>query len=469
MTMFLSFIPAKSAYAEEVTIPQAYSTWAFEDLVVGDTYGIYPQSWYFNGMQNPITNAELRVLLAGLRHKLLNTGCVIDYNANAKLNIKDKMTVKEVLEVFYTLISSYEFSGNIGIVSGESAADFMAKSGVFTGNEGELSLKDRCSVEQACVIATRLVTFIYDKLDAASKGFLWEINHGGNKVYLLGSIHLANYDIYPFSNTMINAFKEADVLGVEVDVLNNLLDVNMLLFQYGTYSDGTTLKDHVSAETYEKTVKVAANYGYTEEMISVFKPWAIFTMFSAVSSTSTGTIEEAATASSLGIDMKFLVDAYLFGKPIVELEGYDVQLRMLDSFSDKLAEYLLASTMDAILSLSEGYNTGGTETVELMLDYWHKGDVEGFMKDVAPVLLTSEILDTTELSDEDKDLIALFEEYYTKLFKERDKNMAEKIDGFLKGEGSKTYFVVVGSGHYISDYSVIDILKEKGYEVNQIK
>lgn len=470
ITMLLPFLPARTAFAEEVTsTQQSYSTWAFEDLVVGDTYGIYPQSWYQKGMKNPITESQLRVLLAGLRHKILNTGCVIDYDDNVKLDIKDNMTVKDVLKIFYTLISSYEFNKSIGALPNVNAVDFMAVSGVFTGNEGELSLKDRCSVEQACVIATRLITYIYDKLDAASKGFLWEIKSGDNKVYLLGSIHLADYDIYPFSSKMIKAFNESDVLGVEVDILDNTTDVNMLLIQYGTYQDGTTLKDHVSEETYQKTIKVAASYGYTEDMISVFKPWAIFTMFSAVSNTSTGSIDEAATASSLGIDMKFIIDAYLYGKPIVELEGYDLQLKMLNSFSDKLAEFLLDSTMDSLLALSEGYSTGGSETVYDMLDYWHRGDVEGFMNDVAPILKTSDLPETIELSEEDREILTLLEEYYYKVFTERDRKMAEKIDRFLKGEGNTTYFVVVGSGHYISDYSVIDILKEKGYEINQIK
>ncbi len=51
----------------------------------------------------------------------------------------------------------------------------------------------------------------------------------------------------------------------------------------------------------------------------------------------------------------------------------------------------------------------------------------------------------------------------------RDIGMAAYIDMLLKGEGSTTYFVVVGSGHFISAYSVLDILKEKGYEITQIK
>lgn len=462
LAIFFTILPASTVSAQ-----QPYSPWAFEDLVVGDTYGIYPQTWYSKGMQKPIDEAKLRVLMAGLRHKILNTNRVIDYE-EVDFKLKDKMTVKEVLEFLHSLIASYELDGNIGIVDGGKAVDYMSKYGIFTGKEGELGLNDVCTVEQACVFAIRLVTHIYDALDAASKGFLWEIKSGDNTVYLLGSIHVATYDIYPFSNKMLKAFAESDVLGVELDLVNPSNDGSMLLMEYGVYTDGTTLKDHVSEETYQLTVQVAANYGLSEEYIALFKPWAIFTMFASVTSTNSASLDEAATAAALGIDMKFTVDAYLTGKPIVELEGYDLQLRMLDSFSDELEEYLLLDTMKSIIYQKEVQEkvTNSTSAVDIMLDYWHRGDVEGFMAMMVPLQNDNIPLD---LSDEDKKIMELMEEYNYKLFTERDKGMAEKIDQFLQGEGSTTYFVVVGSGHYISDYSVIDILKDKGYEINQIK
>ncbi|MDD4113301.1 MAG: TraB/GumN family protein, partial [Herbinix sp.] len=123
-------------------------------------------------------------------------------------------------------------------------------------------------------------------------------------------------------------------------------------------------------------------------------------------------------------------------------------------------------TMDSLSSIMTGEETGGGEALNLILDYWHRGDVEGFMSDIAPLLVAAE---TPDMGDEDKEVVRLMEEYYNKIFKERDKGMANKIDGFLKADGSNTYFVVVGSGHYISDYSALDILKDMGYEINQIK
>lgn len=467
LSMLLTVVPVSNAFAQELdTIQAPYSSWATKDLIVGDTYDIYPQSWYEKGMQAPITHGQLRILLGGLRGKFLNTDCVVDYNEQS-YELKNNMTVEEVLELLYILSSDYEFDGDIGISDNVNALKYMADYGIFSGNEGELSLTDVCTVEQACVIATRLITHIYDALDAASKGFLWQIDSGENTVYLLGSVHMADNDIYPFNNRMLKAFEESDVLGVELDMLSSADLVNSLLLQYGIYTDGTSLKDHVSEDVYAKTVQVTSNFGYTEEMISLFKPWAVYTIFSSLTNSSSGSIEEVGSAAALGIDMKFTIDAYMTGKPVFELEGFELQIKMLNSFSDELAEYLMESTMDAIIDIMSGKLTGGgSQVLDLVLDYWRKGDVEGFMKDIAPLLMAEE---TPDMDEEDKEVLPLMEEYIYKLITERDQGMAEKIDAFLKAEGSTTYFVVVGTGHYISEYSVIDILIDKGYEINQIK
>lgn len=462
ISMLLTVLPANKVYAQE-----DYSQWAFDDLVVGDTYNIYPQSWYEKSMRAPITHGQLRVLLAGMRVKILKTDAVVDYNERI-YKLSNNMTVKEVLEFLYTLISDYEFSGDIGIAEGQRALDYMAKYGVFTGNEGELSLDDICTVEQACVIAARLITHLYDALDAASKGFLWEINSGANKVYLLGSIHIANYDIYPFSKTMLDAFTESDVLGVEVNLLDTSVDTNSLYAKYGMYTDGTTLKDHVPEATYTRVVQIGSLFGLSEDLIAMFKPWVLFNTFVGLANTSSGTMEEAVLAQSLGIDIKFMYDAVFTSKPIIELESYEFQLQVLDSFSDELELYLLETTLDAIyyMLLGPAPASEGTGLVDIMLKYWHEGDAESFLTYIAPILVESEIPD---VSDEDREIAALMEEYYHKIFTERDLGMAKKIDQFLKADGSTTYFIVVGTGHYISDYSVIDILRDMGYEINQIK
>lgn len=474
MTLFFAVFSAGTALAQEgasrETLYQpTISEWAIDDLAVGDTYDIYPQRWYTAGINKPITQAQLRVLMAGIRNKLLKTECVTKV-ADVKYILRNNMTVKDVLEIFYTLINTFEFNKDIGIAEGGNALDYMAKTGIFTGKEGELSLKDTCTIEQACTIATRLVTYIYDALDAASKGFLWEIKSGGNTAYLLGSIHAASYDIYPFSNKMLKAFADSDVLCVEADILNPQADLANLYIQYGYYTDGTTLKDHIPEELYEKAVKAGAALGLTEDVVALMKPWLLYNTISTYTTTSSGNDDELLLATSLGIDMKFLLDAYLTGKPVVELESIEYQLEMFDSFSDELDEFLLDTTLETFFTMNRGNTTADNLMYKLMLQYWHDGDVESFKNAFAASLAPSvNISDYSGLSEYEKKVLTLTEEYVNKLFTERDKRMAAKIDEFLKADGCTTYFIVVGSGHYISNYSVLDILREMGYEINQIK
>jgi hypothetical protein len=441
---------------------KAYSPWAEDDLAVGDTYGIYPQTWYLKDMTAPIRQADLRVLFAGVRNKLIKTDCITKEHT-VSLHLSNPMTVEEVLGAFYQVISGYEYSGNTGLDKQISPATYMSYAGVFTGSEGELSLTDICSVEQACVIATRLITFIYDTLDASSKGFLWVTKYNGNTVYMLGSIHMASYDIYPFSKKILDAFKASDALAVELNMLDSMSSIKSII-KYGMYTDGTTLKDHVSAETYEKTVALAEELGYPEIQIIRFKPWCIYSMFTSLATTDSADEEEASKAAGLGIDYTFTMNAILNEKPILEVEGFEFQAKVLDSFSDELEEFLLNDMIDSINMIQEGINTAGSDSLEDALTYWHEGDIEGFLNYISPEDELPEAL-----TEEEAELKKLGEEYQDKLITQRDIGMANYIDQLLKAEGSATYFVIVGSGHYISNHSVLDLLKEKGYEISQIK
>jgi hypothetical protein len=55
---------------------------------------------------------------------------------------------------------------------------------------------------------------------------------------------------------------------------------------------------------------------------------------------------------------------------------------------------------------------------------------------------------------------------FRKLFDERNIKMTSKIQGYLNSGG--TYFVIVGSGHLIGERGVVELLKAKGYEVEQL-
>lgn len=455
LILLICIIPT-NAYAAEAKQP--YSSWAYGDLLIGDTYGIYPLSWYEKDMTTPITEGQFRILISGMREKLLDTNCVTKVPDFA-YKISAPLTVKNVLTSLYNNLSSYEFSKDLGFKN-NNMISFMKKNKIYKGTKPEQLLNDKCSKEQACIFATRLITYIFDKLDAGSTGFLWETKAGGNTVYMLGSIHFATNDIYPFSGKILEAYNKSDALVVEANTLN---PEDVLKFtQYGVYQDGTTLKDHVSADTYQEAVKLGALIGYDENIVSMIKPWYLFNMFNSLNLTDSTETADASQAAALGIDMSFILNAMNYDKPLLEIEGLAYQGQVFDSFSDELEEYLLNGIIDSVNEILEGKASEETVNLDIMLKLWSEGDVEGYK-----ALFSGE--ETQVNLDVDAEVVKLLEEYYDILFTQRDKKMADYIDALLKSEGSHTYFVIVGSNHYISDYSVLDILEEKGYTMTQIK
>lgn len=447
------------AEAENTT---AVNSWAIPDLLSGDTYGIYPLTWYNNGLTGPIRNAQFRVLIAGLRCKILDTKCATE-SRSAKLVLDSSITVEEAIRALFTVISDYDYTVDLGINTVTDPIAFMKLCGIYTGENGEQALEDPCSKEMALVMATRIVTLLYYALDASSKGFLWEVKSGDNTVYLLGSIHMASSVIYPFSNKMLAAYQSSDALVVEAD-LNNTDEI-MAMGQLAVYSDGTTLKDHVSAECYQKSVETAALFGLTEDIVAYLKPWYLFLLFENFAVA--GNVDADKIVAQLGIDVNFMNNAYIYQKPVYQIEGVLKQAMMLDSFSAGLQEFLLNVDIEAVNAVINGTSTDdvtdANEMADLMLEYWHDGNVEAFKE-----MFADDDLEAFE-GVTDSELQEYMNEYKEKLLTQRDKGMADYIDSLLKLEGSNTFFVVVGAAHYISDYSVLDILEEKGYVITQIK
>jgi uncharacterized protein YbaP (TraB family) len=175
--------------------------------------------------------------------------------------------------------------------------------------------------------------------------------------------------------------------------------------------------------------------GIPPELINKQKPW-----FLALTLTSLELLK-------LGFDPNYGIDRYFLSKAagtkkILELESLDFQLNLFSTFSDREQELFLLYTIKN-LSVLEQESDGLVST-------WQSGDLNGMESIISKGLL------------EDIDISSLYE----KLLYERNRNMTSKIEEFLiTGE---TYFVVVGAGHLVGKKGILDILKSKGYPVEQL-
>jgi len=276
----------------------------------------------------------------------------------------------------------------------------------------------------------------------ASKGYIWKVEKDGVEVHLLGSVHLGDASMYPLRDEVEAAFDNADHLVVEVNVAQ-LPDKQTAqeIATLQTYSDGSTLKDHVSAETYKRVQTFLTDLGLEINAYDAFKPWAVYLDMSNYVAATSG------YQGGLGIDRYYLNRAQEQNKPILELESYISQVKIFDSYSKELQELQVNEVLDGIYGGTE--TAGSTEpSIQVLTELWIQGDDAGLEQ------LIKSVQESPEL--------------YEKLLKNRHAGMIEKIEGYLNNDNKDSYFVITGYLHMLGEDGLVTLLKEKGYTVTRI-
>ncbi|MBT4512745.1 MAG: TraB/GumN family protein [Chloroflexi bacterium] len=274
-----------------------------------------------------------------------------------------------------------------------------------------------------------------DDTKGPEKSFLWEISSESTTVYVLGSIHMASADLYPFADAIEDAYDISQNLAVEVDITGIDMEVSNMLLIKGKYPTGETLRDNISADLYEKVDEVLGELGWGIFIVNTFEPWVVTTTIEELQMTSFG------YSSDYGIDTHFLNRAHEEGKDIIELESMEFQINLLDGFSDEIQILILEDVVENMATKKE---------IESLFDAWETGDVTA-MENIA--------LDDPSGNPE---LVPVNEAFLD----ERNFGMVDKIEDFLKDD--ETYFVVVGAAHLVGENGIINLLGEKGYSTEQL-
>jgi len=269
----------------------------------------------------------------------------------------------------------------------------------------------------------------------AGDAFLWKVESKTATVYLLGSIHFMKKEIYPLNRMIENAFDKADILVVEADI-NDIgkIDIQKLM-ETAFYRENDTLQNHISGETYELVKKEFEGLGMPLWIVDKQRPW-----FLALTLTSLELVK-------LGYDPNYGIDNYFLSKAsgkkqIKELESLDYQMNLLSGFSDNEQELFLLYTIKDLKTLDQ--------EVTGLIRAWKSGDTKSMESII------------TKSATEDGKMSSIYE----KLIYGRNKNMASKIEDFLKTKDA--YFVIVGAGHLVGDRGIVEMLKKKGYSIDQL-
>jgi uncharacterized protein YbaP (TraB family) len=285
----------------------------------------------------------------------------------------------------------------------------------------------------ACCLA---VVFTLATPYANAANFLWEVTSITNRAYLYGTVHAGKKEWYPLPKEVEDAFNDSRVLVVEADVSNTAA-----MAKYGNtmaYAAPDTLKNHVSAEDYERFRKLLPRYQFPESQAAQMKP------FLAVSLLVFGEWMRQGYQPQFSVDSYLVARAKAEAKPIVEIEGIESQMRLMDSLTEKENQNIFGGTLFALESGLSG------EQITGLVKAWQEGDP-------ASLLSIARSYNTQ---------VKGAEEFEEKFIWSRHEDMLKKIDGYLT-QSKDRHFIAVGSLHLVGPRGLVEELRKRGYVVKQ--
>jgi uncharacterized protein len=262
---------------------------------------------------------------------------------------------------------------------------------------------------------------------------LWELHGRHNTVYLLGSIHVLRPSDYPLSPVMLEAYRDAKSLLMEVNLQEiSSAQVQAEMLGSAVLPEGKTLPGVLGSTRYGRADVLAHEVGVELSLFDQFAPWFAAEAISQLQLTQLGFQPEA------GIEMYFMERARNDGKTVAGLETVHDQISLFQNMSlDTQAEYLVSS-------LEQAHDL--PKEVDSMVRAWQRGDTQWFANQLQ-----------SELGRDPK--------LYQSVLVARNRKWVPKIEALL--DGDVNYLVIVGTGHLVGQGSVIELLKKDGIGATQ--
>ena len=290
-------------------------------------------------------------------------------------------------------------------------------------------------IRKSALFLAALVALTCLHARAASPNFIWKATSAtGGTVYLVGSVHLLSADYYPLDPAFEDSFKNADLLVEELDMgemLSSSAQLRMLT--RGMLPAGQSLDRILSAGTLTAVSKALLELGMPFEPLKQFKPWLLAITLQSLA------WQKAGFEADLGLDRHFYDAAKSVGKPIQGLETLDFQLSRFDELPKEVQDRMLAETVKELDTTKESFAR--------MADAWKAGDAQSVERQVL-----------TDLKSEPQ--------MYERLLLDRNRTWFPKIEVLFSRP--RPSFVVVGAAHLVGADGLLQMLRSKGYTIEQL-
>ena len=263
---------------------------------------------------------------------------------------------------------------------------------------------------------------------------VWEVSKGEDVVYIGGTIHILPISEFPLPEVFTSTYEKSDTLVFEAELPDPAdLAAQQKMMAALAYSNGKTLKDELSGETYDALSTYLSAFGANADQLAGFRPGMVATTLVAMEA-------QRNQLAGEGVDAYFTQLAKRDDKSREYLESLDFQIQMLANMGKGEEDRLISETLATLPELK----TMLTQTIKA----WRVGDT---------AQINELVIDTFK-----RESPASFDEVFT----QRNQNWIPHIEAMFGDDDQE--FVLVGAGHLVGQDNVLKLLEAKGYKVVQL-
>ncbi|MDR1405944.1 MAG: TraB/GumN family protein [Prevotellaceae bacterium] len=267
-----------------------------------------------------------------------------------------------------------------------------------------------------------------------SQSSVWEITKDGKTLYLGGSVHILRNEDFPLPKEYDAAFEKAQLVVFEADIEQvSAPEIAQTMVAKSMLSGDQTLQTILDKTTYEQLETLCTKLSLPMERLQKIKPVMLLNSLTIILLQQFGFTPQ-------GVDAYYLTKAREAEKETGFLETLDQQITMItDMGAGYENEYVQYSLEDFDKMEKE---------IPILIASWKNGVFDELLPDM--------------LKGKEK-----FPTAYSALFTDRNNDWIPKIENYLSGD--KVAFVIVGLAHLHGPDGLLELLKNKGYEIKQLK
>ena len=270
------------------------------------------------------------------------------------------------------------------------------------------------------------------------RGALYRVQHDCKTSYLFGTIHVGKQGFFPLEPEVTSALAHASSLVLELDTRIHE-PFQRALAKYGSYPAGESITRHLSPHALARLERALAKAGIPLRNVEGYRPWLVANILVG------SEIEKHGYHRSNGVEGFLLSTAEKQKKRVRELETADYQLSLFASLDDAQQEKYLLENLDDLDNGKAVQKSAG------LIDAWSTADA-GRIAALARELTTGDTVSATFMD--------------RTLLRQRNPQMAAHIEAIMRSD--EVAFVGIGLVHLVGEDSIPELLRRRGYAVEQM-